>query len=83
VTQPGDPVPAGSAVESSLDISSGPGTQDGSDDSGVDPSATPGIADDVSTVLSGLPDLPVEEHPAVYEAVHRRLGDTLSGIDHV
>ncbi len=43
----------------------------------------PGIATEVSTSLSTLADLPVEEHPEVFEAVHRRLGDTLSGIDHV
>lgn len=43
----------------------------------------PGIAAEVATVLSTLAELPVEEHPDVYEAVHRRLGDTLSGIDHV
>jgi len=43
----------------------------------------PGIAGEVSETLSGLAERPVEEHPAVYEAVHRRLGDTLSDIDHV
>ncbi len=38
---------------------------------------------DVATALSGLGELPVEQHPEVYEDIHRRLGDTLSGIDHV
>lgn len=43
----------------------------------------PGIAGEVSASLGELAGLPVEEHPEVYEAIHRRLGDTLSGIDHV
>lgn len=47
------------------------------------PASQPGIAAEVSTVLSTLAELTVEEHPEVYEEVHRRLGDTLSGIDHV
>ncbi|MDQ4038533.1 MAG: hypothetical protein M3313_09330 [Actinomycetota bacterium] len=42
-----------------------------------------GIANEVSETLSGLAQRPVEEHPEVYETVHRRLGDTLSAIDHV
>ncbi len=48
-----------------------------------EPAPEPGIATEVSTVLSALAELPVEDHPEVYEAVHRRLGDNLSGIDHV
>lgn len=58
---------------------------DGSDSShrGAAPTMMHGIAADVSAALSGLADRPVQEHPEVYEAVHRRLGDTLSGIDHV
>jgi len=48
-----------------------------------EPAEVPGIAGEVSETLSGLTERPVEEHPAVYETVHRRLGDTLSDIDHV
>lgn len=43
----------------------------------------PGIAGEVAETLSGLAERPVEEHPEVYETVSRRLGDTLSDIDHV
>lgn len=50
---------------------------------GAAPVPTAGIAADVSAALAGLEQRPVEEHPAVYETVHRRLGDTLSGIDHI
>ncbi|MDQ3716711.1 MAG: hypothetical protein M3381_11965 [Actinomycetota bacterium] len=46
-------------------------------------SPAPGIATEISAQLAGLADRPVEEHPEVYEDVHQRLGDTLSGIDHV
>lgn len=42
-----------------------------------------GVATDISAQLAGLADRPVEEHPEVYEEIHRRLGNTLSGIDHV
>jgi len=42
-----------------------------------------GIAAEVAADLSRLADLPVEQHPEVYDDIHRRLGDTLSGIDHV
>jgi len=42
-----------------------------------------GVAAEVSEVLAGLSERPVDEHPDVYEAVHRRLGDTLSDVDHV
>jgi len=48
-----------------------------------EPVEIPGIASEVSQTLSGLAERPVEEHPEVYETVHRRLGDTLSDIDHV
>jgi len=48
-----------------------------------DPAEIPGIAAQVSEALSGLAERPVEEHPEVYETVHRRLGDTLSQVDHV
>lgn len=49
----------------------------------VEHAAAPGIAGEVSTALAGLADRPVQEHPEVYEEVHQRLGNTLSGIDHV
>lgn len=45
--------------------------------------ADSGIASQVSETLSGLAERPVEQHPEVYETVHRRLGETLSDIDHV
>ncbi|MDQ3477166.1 MAG: hypothetical protein M3492_12785 [Actinomycetota bacterium] len=50
-----------------------------------DPQTSPptGVATDISAQLAGLADRPVEEHPEVYEEIHRRLGNTLSGIDHV
>ncbi|MDQ3576186.1 MAG: hypothetical protein M3400_09535 [Actinomycetota bacterium] len=48
-----------------------------------DDAASSGIAADVADALSGLADSPVEEHPEVYDDIHRRLGDTLSGIDHL
>ncbi len=43
----------------------------------------PDVSTEISAELAGLAELPVEEHPEVYEDVHRRLGETLSGIDHV
>jgi hypothetical protein len=46
-------------------------------------SPAPGIASEISAQLAGLVDRPVEEHPEVYEDVHQRLRNTLSGIDHV
>lgn len=48
-----------------------------------EPAEVSGIAGEVSETLAGLAQRPVEEHPEVYETVHRRLGDTLSDIDHV
>ncbi|MBA3410739.1 MAG: hypothetical protein H0U15_07840 [Geodermatophilaceae bacterium] len=47
------------------------------------PAVAPGIAGEVAVALAGLADRPVEEHPGVYEALHRHLGDTLSSVDHV
>lgn len=61
----------------------GPTTDEGPDAPVTEAEPEPGIAGEVSAALAGLVDRPVEEHPEVYEAVHRRLGDTLSGIDHV
>lgn len=43
----------------------------------------PDLATELSAELSGLAERPVEEHPEVYEAIHRRLGETLSGINEV
>lgn len=50
---------------------------------GPEPGSAPGIAGEVAAALSRLADQPVEEHPEVYEALHRRLGDMLSGVDNV
>ena len=49
----------------------------------ADGGPAPGIAGDVSAEMAGLENRPIEEHPDVYEAISRRLGETLSGIDHV
>lgn len=76
------------SLEPSGDDSAEPGTdhpqaQERRSTGPGEPASEPGTAAEVATVLSTLAELPVEEHPDVYEAVHRRLGDTLSGIDHV
>ncbi|MGI8722055.1 MAG: hypothetical protein ACR2JG_07490 [Geodermatophilaceae bacterium] len=49
----------------------------------TEPEISPGVATKISAQLAGLADRPVEEHPEVYEDVHRRLENTLSGIDDV
>ncbi len=73
--------------EPSNDTAAGPSTSEGRNTPGnegaADDGPAPVIAGDVSAELAGLANRPVEEHPDVYEAISRRLGDTLSGIDHV
>lgn len=49
----------------------------------TEPEISPSVATKISAQLAGLADRPVEEHPEVYEDVHRRLENTLSGIDDV
>lgn len=80
MTLPTDPTPD-AADPVPIDAES-PITEHTADGRGI-PDPAPGIGTDVSAALRALAGLPVEEHPEVYEAVHRRLGDTLSGIDHV
>lgn len=71
MTRPTDPNQPSDAVEPA---------QRASDDLAAAPA---GIAAEVSRDLGGLAERPVDEHPEIYESVHQRLGDTLSGIDHV
>ncbi|MGH3341942.1 MAG: hypothetical protein ACRDPK_03485 [Carbonactinosporaceae bacterium] len=46
----------------------------------VEPTGDPGVDAAVES-LAGLSDLPVEEHIAVYEDVHRQLRDVLAELD--
>ena len=39
------------------------------------------VVDDAVDLLRDLPELPVEEHPAVFEAVHRALQDRLTDVE--
>jgi hypothetical protein len=51
---------------------------------GENPAATPTgdeRVDDAVAALTGLTDLPVEDHPAVLEQVHGRLAEILAGLD--
>lgn len=52
---------------------------------GENPAVTPPTgderADQAIAPLGGLADVPVEDHPAVLDQVHQRLGDILAQLD--
>ena len=51
---------------------------------GENPAATPTgdeRVDDAVAALTGLTDLPVEDHPAALEQVHGRLAEILASLD--
>jgi hypothetical protein len=50
------------------------------DDEGTPVTGDPAVDEAVSG-LEGLPSLPVDEHPPVYEAVHRALQDRLADVE--
>lgn len=69
--------------EARPDEVSGEARPDDAADDGPAPAGSVGDArvDTVLERLEELADLPVESHPEVYDAIHARLREVLSGLD--